>query len=236
MIAALAPKVSVVDLYSVTDAWGEALAQNCRAVVIDDIGARSFGFADLVVNPSPEPPGTASRSGGLLRGPQFALVHSAFRARRPRRTPSGSVAEHRGGNRSYRFSGSRDAVIEQLTNIVGQVHTVGTSVGRAADDRVVVHGLLDPPDLATLIDEVDLVVASSSSSTWEVCTMRRPGVFIQTASNQQHIADWLKRSGVAPIAYSPEEVALTVSRLQADHLQLERDRTKARRSHRWEGG
>lgn len=213
----------VIDSYQVTSDEIADCAEQSQVLVVDDLNDRDLSAASIVVNPTPGSELWSYRLADhtrLLAGLLYALVHRAFRHRRDRgsfdrRFPvrADRIAVALGGTDS---EGRTEAV---LSHLGGWDEPTIRVAGEAVEIRLpnVEHlGFVDQEALADLMEWCDLFIATPSSLTWELATLRVPAAFVQTVPNQQHIAEFLRDSaGLVVVGIGEPLLALNEVRASA---------------------
>lgn len=185
--------VAVIDSYAFPAAHVEALDRILPTLAIVDgstRGIRASAYLDqnLGARPFPE----VADEAVVLLGAPYALVRSEFTDRRrrgtaPLRTPPRIVA----------FMGGSDPTGAMRT-IAGALATLDVTISgdlvvapawRAAVEAIVaphkgLSVLAPTPDLPRLLAAADVVVSAAGTSSWDICTVGIPAVFVGVVDNQ----------------------------------------------------
>jgi spore coat polysaccharide biosynthesis predicted glycosyltransferase SpsG/ribosomal protein S18 acetylase RimI-like enzyme len=199
------PDVVVVDHYDLDqDALAE-LRRTAPLALVDDVPDGRAAEARLIVNVAPgtQPSDYADTPAAL--GPAHALLRPEFQA----------SAETLRGPRAFVALGSADALVREavLGALLEATPLELDLVGAAphADPRVRSHQGLDAAAMAALMRSSRVGLVSASSICFEAACARLPFVAVETARNQQRLANGLRALGVAVLsvkqAQEPRRIA-----------------------------
>ena len=216
----------VVDHYGLDAQWESALRPLAdRVLVIDDLANRPHD-CDLLLDQNYAGPAKDRYDGRVpgectqLLGPEFALLHPAFREQRlaaKNRIASGSRVE-----RVFVFFGGTDPddltgrTLEALRHpslahlevdlVVGANYPHRTTLKQ----QVAHHGratLHDPrPHLADLMAAADLALGAGGATTWERCCLGLPSLVVSVAENQRPACEALAADGIIDYLGTAREV------------------------------
>jgi len=241
-VAALAdapPTLLLADHYAFDARWHDRVRTGLgsRLAAIDDLGDRPLAV-ELIVDPTLDADHRAKHrlsapsAPKILGGPDYALLASAYRHRRP--FPVGRTVESVGI-----FMGGSD--IDNATILAWQAvrMTLGPDLPieiattranphlaalQALDDRDAGAALLiDAPDLAGFFARHDLQIGAGGGATWERCCIGAPTVLIAFADNQLSVARPLHRAGI--LLFS-EEGGRDIAALAGDVASLAADQPR----------
>ena len=180
-----------------------------RILVLDDLANRDHD-ADVLVdagNSSVDYRGLVGGRCKILAGPEYAIVHAAFRmirdralARRDGRSVGRVLVSFGQGdapNATMRaltaldqvhFSGEVDAVLGRAAPHLNEVQA-------RANGRIRVH--VDAREMHVLMTHADIAIGAGGVTTWERCCLGLPSVVVTLADNQVHQADIIAQEGAA---------------------------------------
>lgn len=225
----------IVDHYALDYRWESALRPRChRILVIDDIADRRHDCDELLdqnYNSSADSyhhlvPGHCNP----MIGPCFALLDSAYAARRTeRRERTGKILRvliyFGGGNATDDLAGTalQAFVCPELADVyldivlgAGYAYRASLETKASQRGRVTLHSRL--PHLADLMAAADLAIGAGGTTTWERCCMGLPSLVISVAENQRPICEALSREGL--IWYCGHSDAVSESSLREEILYL----------------
>ena len=205
----------VVDHYGL-DANFETAARGRTPVVlvIDDLADRPHA-CDVLIDPNPgrteaDYAGLVPRHARFLLGPQYALLRREFVERRPAeerppRRQAGRLLITFGGADPDNMSERALQALQHLSPTTIQTTLVIGPANRhrerltALANRLGVQVAIDPPDLAALMLQADMAIASASTSCWELACLGVPGLLVVTADNQRPTARAAQQAGTAVV-------------------------------------
>lgn len=222
----------VLDGYHFSDVY-QAEVRSCRArlAVIDDHARIGRYKAEVVLDQNLGSDANMYMermpSSMLLLGPAYALLRRQFVTRGPRDGPP--PAEVR--RLLVTLGGHPTAAGWKLVSSLAsddtldpdiEIHWVGSQPREATSDlprRLRVLGPVE--DMAEVLTGVDLALAASGSTVWELCRMGVPGVLVSVAPNQELVAGAVAGAGAAVDVgrlseVDPDEIARIVSSLARD--------------------
>lgn len=185
----------VLDGYGFAPATIEALASRARPLIVFDDLLAPPPQASLAINPAIGLAGDEIKGIPALLGPGFACVDPRFAAPPPR--PIGAVdhvvvtfgAADPGNITGLTLAAfaqlAANGVVPRLSVVLGAVaphrDAVAAAVARSAQARL----LVDPPDMAILLRDADLVVGAGGVSLFERLAAGVPSVTLVIADNQR---------------------------------------------------
>ena len=201
--------VLVLDSREIPEPYLESLRARFFLVCLDDEQARQFA-CNVIINPNPWADNSwysyLERT-RVLAGARYNLVRDAFfKARRVRDRMSDrpTVMVTMGGEDPDNVTGelvSRLNGLEidlKILVILGAAFKAHESVRRvAAASRNDVAIVTDSPDLATLVQEVDIAIAAAGTTAYELVAAGVPSAVISLAEHQKRVTEHLVQSGAA---------------------------------------
>ena len=228
----------VQDHYGLGQAWQQALrAHRHRLAVIDDLAERAQD-ADLLINPNQDPaahtryPSLVPPPCRLLLGPRYAPLRDEF-SRQPVPVRPGTLRRV-----LVNFGGTDPAnattlCLHALASVpdldvdvvIGKHHVAADAVRQlcAQHPRFTLH--VQSTRMSELMDQADLAVGATGSSTWERCARGLPSVVLSLAPNQRPLAQAVAEAGAALwlgdcAELRSEDLAATLRLLQRQPLLL----------------
>lgn len=205
----------VLDGYRFDRAYHEAVqAASARILWLDDLGAADARPADLIVNPAFEATPALYPSQGpssrLLLGPRYALLRQEFWPHRSRQSERGDAAQNLlvtlGGEDSKNAVSLVLAALQELAGdaplrvriVVGSTSS-GAPPGLPENPPLPFpcEFVVDPPDMAALLEWSDVAVSAAGSTCWELAFMGVPSLLLVTADNQVENGRQFERRGTA---------------------------------------
>lgn len=194
----------VVDHYAIDTVWEQVVREHAFQVcVIDDVPSRTHS-ADFLIDQNREDPSVYERIAPehckMLVGRCFAILRDEFIEKRKSLLPTDQR------DKLFIFFGGSDAhnVTTRVTKCLIDLGTpfetnvvVGSSFQGlselqklvASEKKISLH--VDTPDIATLMSQSFLAIASGGTNTWERFCLGLPSVVISVAANQVEIANEL---------------------------------------------
>lgn len=206
-----------------------ARSHGARLMMIDD-DARIGAYAcDLIVdhNADAEPSrySNTATSPRLLLGTRFALLRREFRRSsssggQPDRQPLRLLVTLGGGDHR--------ALVGKLLKLVGRSSVpldVSVAMGMAGEpptDPGDARILTEVEDMAILMSETDLAIATAGTTAWELAAMGVPSLLGRVAHNQDAVARALARHGAAiDIGWFEGEIVHELEVLATDRSRME---------------
>jgi len=194
-----------------------------RIAVIDDMTDRTHA-CDVLLNPSPgidadEYATTAPDGCQFLLGPRFALLRPQFSSAHEGKHAAPTTADRllvtMGGSDPENLTGR---VVEALSLrsempgtriILGSAYAFGDQTKarvKKLSDRISVYEDVD--DMAAHMTWCDMAVSASGSTTWELCAMGVPALYVQTADNQNAVVRAIKEHDVGLVLGAQADVTV----------------------------
>lgn len=195
-----------------------------RLFVLDDLGNRDLSLASWILNPAPLADTMPYRVGPqtkCLFGPAYALLRPEFRRVRRRHTATHSdplriLVSLGGGDHGEEWR----AVLESLATVDANLE-IFCFAGYQSNSDAGKHpvqwlGSVEHP--AEIMATMDMAVAASGSTVWELCCLGIPMVIRALAENQIPNAQALEAAGCAAVVWNqaPGEMADAVRNLLKD--------------------
>ncbi len=206
-------EVVVLDGYSFTTDFQRAVRQRARALVFIDDLVTDYQVADVVVN----------HAGGLteydykaepytqfLLGPRYALLRPPFFTPKTPIPVEGPIFVSLGGaDPSNTTLQVLEGILERFGSLKQEwrVHVV---VGPLQQNRPAIEALqssfkylkilsnLTAEQMVAELTKCQLAVTACSTVAYEVCSVGRPLIAIQTADNQEKIARFMRHNELIP--------------------------------------
>jgi len=193
-----------------------------RLLVIDDHGQIGGYRADLILDQN-----LAARADiyedrpadcRVLAGPEYILLRREFTRTSTRqqhgRNPVGSILVTFGGGDGHDITSRVMQALEhptlggvKIVVAVGAANPRVASIERAASEsRHRVSVLVDPSDMATVMETADLAICAAGSTCWELAYSCVPMLLVVTASNQAGVARALVRARIALVLSSSPDL------------------------------
>jgi len=209
----------IIDHYALDHKWEKYIKNKnsrIKIMVIDDLADRPH-FAAVLLDQNfgrkaEDYVGLVPDSCRLLIGPKFALLRSEFASYRPdslsRRTNSKlkHLVISMGGTD---IADATSSVLQalQVADMPSDLHlsvVMGSSAPALSRVRVLASQMLwrtevliDVRNMASLMTTADLAIGAGGITTWERCCLGLPSAIVETATNQEGIADILEKAGAA---------------------------------------
>ena len=193
----------VADGYEATPNFLAELRRLCRTVLIDDCRTRPVEQeSDVLLNYNLNAPtlGYETSHAELLLGPEYALLRSDFWSLSP--TEGKGILIIPGASDLLNTSGQFAKWWED--DWLAAELVLGPLVKPSAAERLVESARLwrnlsflrDPPDLPARMSRAGAVLCTSSVTSYEAISLRKPLVVFQTADNQLAIGREIERRGL----------------------------------------
>jgi UDP-2,4-diacetamido-2,4,6-trideoxy-beta-L-altropyranose hydrolase len=183
----------LIDSYAATADYIALQKNAARVAVIDDLNALERFYCDLIINPA-----QAARvvdyerktQAKLLLGADYALIRREFRANRLASVRGNAIAVMFGGSDPNRLTGGcagqiMAALPEATIDVIAgpaHVHTDELHVLAEANPNMRLH--VDPPSVAQVLAQSDLVITAAGGSVGEVAAMGLPALVLVVYDNQ----------------------------------------------------
>lgn len=207
----------IVDHYGIDQRWESAMLGVAGSImVIDDLANRRHDCdllldQNLLANMEQRYHGLVPAECRCLLGPRYALLRDEFSAAiKQRRQRDGRIA------RIALFMGGVDlhdvtaTVVRGLISLADAEISVDVVVGVNNPHREQIANLCSSDrrfsyatqvsDMATRLNQSDLVIGAAGASSWERCLLGVPALVVVLAENQRPIADSLQRRGAVIVA------------------------------------
>lgn len=201
IILGLEPDLVVVDSYWINAAEISALDSEVPVVAMvdgDDRGIECSLYIDQ--NLGSENLWAGKLSGKILAGSRFALIREEITSLQ---RSNGGVFQNDIPNVLI-FAGGTDAtgIIPKILSAVDKVKLEFVMTVIAADDSVDTALNLKHPTTFTsstsqfesLLGQADLVIAAAGTSSWEICTLAIPSIFLAVVENQLQVISAIESS------------------------------------------
>ncbi|HVL68437.1 MAG TPA: UDP-2,4-diacetamido-2,4,6-trideoxy-beta-L-altropyranose hydrolase [Vicinamibacterales bacterium] len=226
----------VIDGYHFDSTYQQNVrAVGARVVTVDDTGANQHVAADILVNQNVNAerlPYAAGPGAEVLAGAAYVMLRREFRqrARSPRTFPSAArnVLVTMGGGDPDNVTGM---VLDAINGaslpgaavkvVIGMANPHRDSLQAIARAARNVEPVIDPADMASLMEWADLAVTAAGSTSYETAFVGVPSIMIITAANQVGVAAGMHEHGAAELAgraheVSSDRLAAAIARLSAD--------------------
>jgi len=201
--------VLVLDSREIPGPYLESLRARFFLVCIDDEQARQFA-CNMILNPNPWADSrwySSLERTRVLAGARYNLVRDAFfkaRRVRDRMGDRPAVMVTMGGEDPDNVTGELVSRLDDLkidlkiVVVLGAAFKAHESVRRvAAASRNVVAIVTDSPDLATLVQEVDIAISAAGTTAYELVAAGVPTAVISLAEHQERVTEHLVQLGAA---------------------------------------
>ena len=209
VIQEIQPTLCIIDHYGVDDTCEKKIRSLCPLFVFDD--EFKMHNADFILNHSfiakPDDydylPNTK-----VLAGSRYSLLKDAFLEHKNRFTPLGSLKNKKvlitlGGTDVLRLSAPiKKALLRLEPSLHVSIVTTSANPQVAYLKRVEKNIIVDEKDMASLMQQYDLIITSASTSLLETFSLKKPFIAVQCASNQGKTVDIIKQSGLGNIIES----------------------------------
>ncbi len=227
----------VVDGYHFGAEYQAALkGAGLRLLVIDDGGHAARYHADLVLNQNLYADEALYARRGpqtrLLLGPSYALLRREFvRRRPPREVPevARKLLVTLGGSDPDGVTLRAVAALRELGRegleavvVVGAANPRREEIASAAQGADGVRVLVNPAEMAGLMEWADFALAAAGSTCWELCCLGLPALLLVLAENQAPVAAACESAGAARdlgwhFCHSTGGLADAIRAARADH-------------------
>lgn len=203
VIEEMRPVLCIIDHYGIDDACEKKIRSLCPLFVFDD--EFKMHNADFILNHSfiAKPndydylPNTQ-----VLAGSRYTLLKDAFLKHKNRFTPLGSLKNKKvlitlGGTDVLKLSlPIKKALLHLEPSLHVSIVTTSANPQLHYLKRVEKNLIVDEKDMASLMQQYDLIITSASTSLLETFALKKPFIAIQCASNQSKTVDVLKMLGM----------------------------------------
>ncbi len=201
----------VVDGYGFTSRYQQLIKNSgLWLLFVDDNGHCDYYCADIVLNQNLHAHeklyAHRAEYTRLLLGTNYVLLRREFRER-PRTARQIPAIARRilvtfGGSDSHNVTAQLIRALDELAIDKLEVVAIAGAANQhvkelqeiAAASTHDVRVLVDPPNVAELMDWAELAISAAGSTCWELCYYGVPCVLVVTASNQlqiaEHLSDW----------------------------------------------
>ncbi|MDO9528443.1 MAG: hypothetical protein Q7J27_04695 [Syntrophales bacterium] len=197
------PDLCVIDSYDATPPFIQKLRERCPVVLIDDCRARPVEEeCDVLLNYNlgADLLGYAPGRASLLLGPKYTLLRNDFR---------GLVPEE--GDTILIIPGASDMhnVTESFIRwwkkgwphaelVLGPLVEKGKCLrlSSMAEKKHNLSVMRDPPDLPERMSKAGAIICTSSVTSYEALSLRKPLAVFQVAENQHKIGEEIARQGL----------------------------------------
>lgn len=219
----------IVDHYGIGQRWESAMCGVAGSImVIDDLANRRHDCdllldQNLLADMGSRYQTLVPNECRCLLGPRYALLRdefvSAAQERRVRDGRINNVLLFMGGMDPANVTGSAVRGLMSLPGLnmrcdvivgMGNPHREAIAELCRGDDRFTVATQVD--DMASRLNQCDLVIGAAGSTSWERCLLGVPSVVVVMAENQRPIAESLQQRGAA-LVVAAEEIAAAVAAL-----------------------
>jgi len=223
-----ADDVVVLDGYAYDEAFQRAVRKQAHKLVFIDDLMQGKQVADVVINHAgdvtPADYTTESYT-KLLLGAPYALVNPAFRQKPQPKDGENKAFVNMGGADPHNVSRE---VVELLliqnaelrvTVVLGSANPHLDTFADLPKDRLSIQQNLSPKQMARAIGGSGLSIVAASTIAYEVATVSRPMIIIQTADNQSRLVSFMRDRHLVlgalslPIAPDKFEIAVGKARL-----------------------
>ncbi|WP_375444000.1 UDP-2,4-diacetamido-2,4,6-trideoxy-beta-L-altropyranose hydrolase [uncultured Fibrella sp.] len=223
-----ADDVVVLDGYAFDEAFQQAVRkQTHKLVFIDDL-MLGKQVADVVINHAGDVTPADYQTEPytkLLLGAGYALVNPAFRQKAQPKDGENKAFVNMGGADPHNVS--REVVELLLTQnaelrvtvVLGSANPHADTFADLPKDRLSIQQNLSPKQMARAIGGSGLSIVAASTIAYEVATVSRPMIIIQTADNQSRLVSFMRDRHLTlgaltlPIAPDKFETAVGKARL-----------------------
>lgn len=203
----------VIDSYDYADSAIDDVALRVKTMVLVDFGTREAEvewYLDTNLGAEPRHPSDAT----WLTGSRYSLVRSAILAERD---PDGATINEDEPSVLV-FLGGSDPLgltVDVVHTVLGAIPTAtviavgGPDVSDKLDGEPRVHVERPGDSLPVLMGAADIIVCAAGTSSWDVCTIGKPAVFLGIVDNQVAGIGQIRRADLGPAiegtALSPEQ-------------------------------
>ncbi len=202
-IAGIVPDLCVIDSYEAEEEFVCKTRSLSPVLIIDDNRPRSLEEeCDILLNYNlgAENLGYSGKGSGLFLGPEYSLLRKGFAKLTPVNgdkilvVPGASDMSNVGET----FAGWWRSVWPGGYVVLGPLVGEGQyqKVLSAASTKKNLSVLRDPPDLPERLAKAGLVICTSSVTSYEVLSLRKPMAVFQVAENQNRIGEEIQRQGL----------------------------------------